>query len=404
MTTNIPLPTFTNTGMVVPQESAILAGLWADFQAAFGGNLNQSVATPQGQLVSSLAAMIGAQNDVLLLLVNQVDPAFASGRMQDAIARFYFLSRLGPIPTTVECNCVGAAGTVLPAGSLAVAADGTIYQSLGLATIPISGTVSVSFAALDPGPIPCPAGTLNTIYRMVSGWDSINNPLDGVLGRATESRDDFEARRADSVSLNSIGMLPSVRAAGLNNVPGIIDVYVTENPTGSAATIGGVSIAARSIYVAAEGGTDADVARAIWKKKPPGCGWVGNTTVTVQDTSSGYELPYPSYTVKFQRPSALRVYFAVEIANNGLVPANAEDLIRAAMVDVFNGTSGGRRERIGATIFALRYVAAISALGSWAQIISITVGATTSPTDTELSVQIDQMPSLDLDDIDITLS
>ncbi|MDF2386587.1 baseplate J/gp47 family protein [Nostoc ellipsosporum NOK] len=402
MTTNVPLPTFTDAGLSVPPESAILAGLWADFQIAFGGNLNESVATPQGQLVSSLAAMIGAQNDVLLQLVNQIDPAFASGRMQDAIARIYFLSRLGPIPTTVDCDCTGAPGTILPAGSLAIAADGTIYQSLGQATIPAAGTISVSFAALDAGPIACPTGTLNVIYRIVAGWDSVNNPADGVLGRNTETRADFESRRAASVSINSVGILPAVRAAVLN-IEDVIDAYVTENPTAAPVTIGGVSIAAHSLYVAVEGGADADVARAIWKKKPPGCNYVGNTTVTVKDTSTGYGVPYPSYDVKFQRPDALRVYFAVEIANNGLVPANAETLIRNAMADVFNGTTSGRRERIGTTIFALRYVAAISALGSWAQVAAITVGEVASPTDTELAVDIDEMPTLDTGDIDITL-
>ena len=61
--TNVPFPVLGPTGYSMPAESAILAGVIADFQAAFGGNLNlsltspASLTTPQGQLVSSIAAM-----------------------------------------------------------------------------------------------------------------------------------------------------------------------------------------------------------------------------------------------------------------------------------------------------------------------------------------------------------
>ncbi|NPC88160.1 hypothetical protein HNH97_04430, partial [Gluconacetobacter entanii] len=47
-----------------------------------------------------------------------MDPAFASGRMQDAIARIYFISRKAATATVVSCVCAGAAGTVVPSGTL----------------------------------------------------------------------------------------------------------------------------------------------------------------------------------------------------------------------------------------------------------------------------------------------
>lgn len=404
MSTNVPSATLGDTGVILPSENDLVSGLWADFQTAFGAGLNESPATPQGQLVAALAAMQGAANDLFAQYVNQVDPAFASGRMQDAIGRIYFLSRLGPQSTVVSATCTGSAGTIIPAGSLAQAADGEIYQSLGQATIPETGSVNVQFAAINTGPISCPEGTLTTIYRIVPGWDSINNAADGVVGRDAESRAAFEARRLQSVALNAVGILPSIRAA-LLQVSGVIDAYVTENPTASSATIGGKSIGARSLYVAVQGGADADVARAIWRKKPPGCGYTGNTTVTVKDTSSGYEVPYPSYDVTFQRPAALPIHFAVTLANNGLVPSDATAQIRQTMAAVFAGQGpDGRRERIGATIFALRYVTAIQSLGEWAQVISIAVGTTSSPTATEQTVNIDQAPTLDPADIAVVLA
>lgn len=401
MTTNVPSVQFTAAGLVVPTESAIKAGLWADFQGAFGGNLNESDATPQGQLVASLAATIGASNDLLLQLVNFVDPAFTSGRMQDAIARIYYLTRIAATSTLVQATCTGATGTVIPAGSLALASDGTIYQSLGDATVASGGSVSVTFAAIETGPIACPAGSLSQIYRVVPGWDSISNPSDGIIGRNEETAAEFEKRRSDSVAGNATGILPSIRAAVLA-VNGVIDAYVTENPTGAPVTTGGVTIAANSLYVAVSGGTNAAVAAAIWSKKPPGCAYTGTTTVTVTDTQ-GYSPPYPTYSVKFTRPSALPIYFAIEIADNGIVPADAADQIRTAVVAAFNGEDGGQRARIGTTIYALRFAAAVTGLGPWAQLISISIGTTSTPTASEVAVNIDKLPTIDAANITVTL-
>lgn len=401
MTTNVPAAQFTPAGLVVPGESEIRAGLWADFQAAFGGNLNQSDATPQGQLVASIAATIGASNDLLLQLVNQIDPAFSSGRMQDAIGRIYYLNRIAATSTLVQANCIGAAGTVIPAGSLALASDGTIYQTLGSATIGVGGSVSVTFAALDTGPIACPAGALATIYRVVPGWDSVSNPTDGIVGRSEETAAEFEKRRSASVAGNATGILPAIRAAVLA-VDGVIDAFVTENATGTSATIGGVSVAANSVYVAASGGTDADVAAAIWSKKPPGCAYTGSTTVSVSDTD-GYTPPYPSYSVKFTRPSALPIYFSIELADNGIVPADAEAQIRSAVVSAFNGGDGGQRARIGSTLYALRFAAAVTGLGAWAQLVDLKIGTTASPTASEVAVNIDKLPTIDPDDIAVAL-
>lgn len=401
MSTNVPSVQFTAAGLVVPTESEIRAGLWADFQGAFGGNLNESDATPQGQLVTSLAATIGASNDLLLQLVNFVDPALTSGRMQDAIGRIYYLTRIAATSTLVQATCTGATGTLIPAGSLALASDGTIYQSLGDATVGSGGSVSTTFAAIETGPIACPAGSLSQIYRVVPGWDSITNPSDGIIGRDEETAAEFEKRRSDSVAGNATGILPSIRAAVLA-VDGVIDAYVTENPTASPVTTGGVTIAANSLYVAVSGGTNAAVASAIWSRKPPGCAYTGTTTVSVTDTQ-GYTPPYPTYSVKFTRPAALPIYLAIDIADNGIVPADAADQIKAAVVAAFNGEDGGQRARIGTTLYALRFASGITGLGPWAQLVSIAIGTASSPTASEVAVDINKLPTIDPDNIVVTL-
>ena len=90
---SVPKLKFTTAGVTVPAETDVLAGVQADMNAAFGGGLNPALETPQGQLASSQAAIIGDKNNEIAYFVNQVDPQYSADRFQDAIARIYFLTR-----------------------------------------------------------------------------------------------------------------------------------------------------------------------------------------------------------------------------------------------------------------------------------------------------------------------
>lgn len=374
-TTNVPSPTFGARGFEIPPAQEVLTGVLEDVDAAFGGGMNMQLSTPQGQLASSEAAVVDNTNAQFLFLTQMFDPAYAFGRYQDALARIYFIQRNPAQPTVVEAICTGLAGVEIPVNSLAVAADGTRYISMQDAVIPVGGQVSVQFASTIPGPIPCPAGTLDQIYRSIPGWDSITNPADGVLGNNVESREAFEARRAASVALNSIGSLPSVLGSVLA-IRDVIDAFVTENTSNSPATIGGVSLLPNSLYVAVVGGEAQAIGEAIWRKKAPGCAYNGNTNVTVLDTSDGYVPPYPAYSVSFERPDALGIVFDIVINDTPQVPADAEELIQGAIIGAFAGLDGGQRTKIGTNVFASRYYCAIAALGPWAQIVTLKIGST----------------------------
>lgn len=400
--TNVPAPSFGDNGFLPPSDAAILDGVFADMQAAFGGNLNPALETPQGQLATSLAAAISARDALFAYYTNQTDPNFASGRMQDALGRIYFLARKAAEPTTVECECVGANGTTIPTGALAKAVDGTVYQATETATIDSSGSVTINFAAITSGPIVCPAHTVTAIYQTISGWDSIDNPDAGIPGRDVESRADFESRRAQSVAGNANAIVQAIKAAVLN-VANVLDAYVYENPGASDLVFGGVTLPAHSLYVAAVGGTNDDVGRAIWSKKPPGCDYYpGDTTVVVTDTD-GYLPPYPSYTVKFERPASKQIFMKVDIGNGSDIPSDAADQIKSAIEATFLGVGGTSLARIGATLFASRFYAPVAALGTWARILSIKIGTTGPASADSVGIDIDEVPTLDPDDITVTL-
>lgn len=378
MATNVPQPTFGPNGFVAPSQSAILAGVEADLQAAFGGNLNMGAGTPQNQLAVSTASIIGNVYDLFCNLTQQFDPAYAAGRSQDGLGRIYFISRIPASPTTVSCTCIGLAGTIIPAGALALDQAGNQYAATGSATIGSNGQVTMQFACTVNGTIACPPGFVNQIYRAVTGWDSITNPQAGVVGTNVESRAAFEARREQQVALNGRNSIQAIQANVLN-VAGVLDAYSTHNPTSGSVTVLGQVLAPNSIYVAAVGGSASAIAQAIWQKAPPGIPMNGNTNVTVQDTNSGYVLPLPSYVITFEVPPPLSVYFNVSMVNGTGVPSNALQQIQTALLSAFAGADGGPRARIGSKLMATRYVAPIIALGAWAQVISIQLGSVNTP-------------------------
>lgn len=402
MTTNVPPLQFAPAGLIVPEQSDILTGVLDDYDQALGGDMNKAMNTPQGQLASSTAAIIADANTALAEFVNQVDPDTADGFMQDCIARIYFLIRSPGVPTNVACQCIGANGTVIPVGAQAQDTSGNLYICTDGGIIPVGGTITLNFANVLLGPIPCPANTLTKIYKAIPGWDTINNAADGIEGRNVESRAEFEFRRVNSVALNAHGSKEAIYAA-VFNVPNVLDVYVTENVTDATVPTGATNfdLLPHSVYVAVVGGLAQDVGNAISTKKDLGCNMNGNTTVTVPDTN--YTPPYPTYTITFERPDPLPIFFNVQLANSSSLPSNIIQLVKDAIVAAFNGADGSQRVRIGGLILASKFYQAVSGIGPEVSILSILIGVTSPGAVNSVTAGIDQAPTVSDADITVTI-
>lgn len=401
---NVPRIEFTPTGLTVPQESEVLEGVLDDYDAAFGGGLNRSLETPQGQLASSQTAIITDYYARFLELVNQIDPDTADGFMQDAIARIYFLTRAPGAPTTVACVCSGNAGTVIPQGAQARDTSGNLYLAVDGGVIGVGGNVTLTFANAVDGPIPCPSDTLTRIYVAITGWGTINNPAPGILGRDVETRAEFEERRAASVAINARGSLQSIFAA-VFAVPDVVDVYVFENVTNDPIFIGSTAyeLSPHSLLVSVVGGTNDAVANAIWLKKDVGCDMNGDTTVTVVD-SEGYSPPFPEYEITFERPAALPIFVRVELADSASLPVDIVAQVKAAVIATFLGADGGTRVRIGSLLLASKFYPAVIRLGDEVSVLSILVGVSGPGALTSYLIGVDRAPTIDAANITVVLT
>lgn len=400
---NVPPLEITPSGVVAPDAITIRTGVLADENDAFGGDLDVvTPSTPQAYIADNLTQNILDQNANIAYTLAMIDPATSEGRWQDAIGRIYFLSRNGATASVVQAQCTGAPGATLNSGALAQDDAGNIWQSTGSAVFGPGGTVNVQFACQVLGPVELGIGELTKIAQTQLGWDAITNLGPATVGSALETRAAFETRRQESVAKNGRGTPPAIRSA-VWEVPGVLDVFAYDNFTNATINYGSTNypIVAHSIYVGVVGGDDDAVAQAIWSKKDAGCDLNGNTTVVVQDTE-GYTLPYPQYNIKFNRPSALPILFAVQIANNTSLPSNIVDLTKAAIIATFTGANGAQRARMGVFIFASNFYAAVAQISTAVSIISIKIGTVTANLDS-IEVGIDQSPTIDADDITVTL-
>jgi uncharacterized phage protein gp47/JayE len=399
--TEVPAIEFDTTGVVLPSESDILSGVQSDMDTAFGGGLNASLTTPQGQLATSQTAIIAEKNSEIAYICNQVDPLYASGRFQDAIGRIYYMDRKAASSTMVTCNLTGITGTIIPSGTQAQDTSGNSYTLMAQVTIGSTGTSQGVFENTVTGPVSCPAGTLTKIYQGIDGWDSVTNPSDGVLGADVETRTAFEYRRKNSVALNSQGTPAAVYAA-VFAVDGVTDCYVIDNPLPTIVESGSTNypLDPHSIYVAATGGTAADIAEAIWDKKAPGCNYNGNTTVTVAD--SNYSYPQPSYSVKYNIPTPTPILFDIKLVNQTSLPSDIVSLVQTAVIAQFNGTNGATPARIGALIMAPSFYSAIIGVSTSVLIDSVLIG-TSSANSMSVQMGIDQEPTISASNIAVTL-
>ena len=377
MSTNVPVIQWQNGSPVIPNEQAILAGVQADINAAFGGGVNPSLQTPQGQLAQTETAIIGDKNSQIAYIANQVNPSMASGIWQDAIGEIYFITRIQAAGTVVNCTCVGAVNTVIPIGIVAQDTTGYLYSSTESGVIPATGSITIPFQNQTTGAIACNPGALTIIVTAIAGWDTITNPSAGALGNDVESRQAFEARRSSSVAVNSVNSIQSIYAA-LASITGILQVFVVDNPLGTTQNYGATSypIPAHSVCVSLAGGTALEIGTAIWNNKPPGCGYVTSagsyaTLGTTVVTDDNYIPPVP-YTVTWLNAGSANTFFVIQIANNTLVPSNIIQLTQAAVVQSFEGLDGnGPAVSIGASTYSGRYYGNINAINPNVNVIEV---------------------------------
>ena len=359
----------------VSDVRAAVAQAWKQaFRSDNTAELNTEPETPAGQIIDSQTASITQKDSELLYLANMLNPLKATGIFQDALAEIYFLQRKPAIPSSAAIKCTGLPGTVIPVSAQVMStADDTIWQNTEAVTIGSDGTCECVFECQSAGLISAAAGTLSRINTMVAGWDTAVNPRAATVGQNAETQGAFEARRYASVGLNSRGTIAAVYAR-VANCANVVSCIVRENKTNMPIEIDGYFIKAHSVFVSVVGGSDEDIAEAIYNSCSAGCDYNGNTTVSVTDSATK-----AVEKVTFYRPEEFDVYVKVTLQGKDSLPDEYEKTVKSAVYDNFYGESsatiGGDpilRVAPGDTVLASRFMPSVLDSGI-AQVVRILV-------------------------------
>ena len=317
-----------STGFKRKRLDLLLSELNSEVKSIFGENFNVSPESPDGQVNGVISESNANLWEIAEESYNAFNPKAASGVTLSNLVQLNGITRLAATKTKAELSLAGDPGTVIPEGSLVSTSDtGDELSTDTSVTLDGAGNAIVQATALEFGPISMLASTITEIDSPVTGWDTVNNTSDANEGTNEESDPDLRARRQRSVARDAQAIIDAIRSA-VENIDNVTQAVVLENDTDAEDANG---LPAHSFQVVVSGGTNIDVADAIWLKKPAGIQAFGDITVEVID-SQGI-----SHDISFSRPTPVTIYVEVTLTTFPEYPANGDDLIKQAIVDYANG-------------------------------------------------------------------
>ena len=396
------------TGFTVQEPQEVreeIAQSWINaFKSDDTPDINTAPETPQGQIIDAETLAITQKDAELAFLANMFNPKTARGIWQDALAEIYFIKRKKAVNSRCYCVLTGLNGTVIEKGSkIQSSADSTYWDLLEDVTINGNSSVTALFECETEGAVIASPNTLNKIITTVAGWDTVNNTQFATVGSLEESQQAFEKRRYDSVALNSVGTTASVFSR-VNQIDDVVGCYVVDNKTNVNKIIDDYLLKPHSIYVAVIGGSNQDIAEAIYRSLSAGCDYNGNTQITVVDPHT-----HAKEKVTFMRPTPQNVYIKVNVFDKDL-PDDYENLIKNAVITNFYGQDeqieiageAVTRAIMGQDIYASRFLPSILNKNI-SSLLSVQISLDNQSFSDYVHIKIDKEPYIDESNITVNL-
>jgi len=290
------------TGFHAPLYSDIRDQQIADAQSIFGTDIYLGTDSQDYQWICTIAEKIYDAFQIAQLVYNNRGPQTAIGSGLDSIIKINAMKRKSASYSTCPVTVSGVSGTTITGG---IATDkGNIKWDLPTTvTIPSAGTIDVTTTCEVSGAIVANPGDIINIYNPTYGWNGVYNSVSAELGSTIEGDAALRKRQSTSTTQSSKTMLEKTSAA-IAQLTGVTRQKVYENDTGAVNSLG---LPAHSITCVVEGGTDEDIANAIFVNKGIGCYTNGNVVVNITD-SNGEITP-----IRFFRPTYIDIVGTVNI-------------------------------------------------------------------------------------------
>lgn len=287
---------------------------------------------------------------------------------------------IATVPTDDDEAVALALYNLIIAGAFAgdVTLDGAtikLYQEITDFTIALTANIDVdeigsagNFEADIDGPFSCVPNTLDTIVTPIAGWDSVNNPVEGIIGRERETDSELRIRRANTLTTGNATEDALVGNVS-NNVDGVSRVAIQSNRTDVTDSDG---LPPHSFELVVSGGATQDIGDEIWATQGAGIASYGSVSVTVVDSEGNNQ------TVYLSRPTPIYIHVKVkrDLYSEEDYPADGDAQIKQAIVDwaAINQPIGKDviRQRLSTPIYSIPGI----------EDIEVTIDGTPNPGDT----------------------
>jgi len=221
----------------------------------------------------------------------------------------------------------GETGTGVPIGTeFADTSGAQVYKSLEDVVLTQGTPATVLAKCTQRGANDPKEGEINQLVTTLTGVTDVRNTDTLVIGSDDETDGELRFRQQRSTSLTAYRVVEAIYAA-IFNVPGVRYVRVYQNSTQYPKDSRNIPF--KEFCAMVLGGDETAIAEAIFLRVPLGqIGW-GDITHNFTDRQG---ITYP---ISFSRPVEVPVYIKIniKITDPVLYPANAPDLIKAALVD-----------------------------------------------------------------------
>ncbi len=325
----------TERGFKRPSYTDLLDAYEIKAKELFGSKINLSVRSPLGIFLRVFAWFSG-------LLWQLGEDVYNSGHIDTATG--ISLARLGKFigirpynaqKAVGKLNITGAPGAAVRKGFLVAAHNNVRFVTLADITLDNTGAGSVAIQAFSTGPDGnAEKGTITDIVTPQGDVSAVINPEATKGGRERETWAEFRERYYKSTDVAGGSNTDAIRAE-LLRVPAIGAATVFENDTDFEDDNG---LPPHSIECIVYGGTEMDVATAIFRRKAAGIQTHGDTAFVLLDASEKL------YTVRFSRPVLRPIWVRISNLQTGEGYTQNSDIVQK-LVDFVGGSdlalSGG---------------------------------------------------------------
>ncbi|MEK8128655.1 baseplate J/gp47 family protein [Paenibacillus filicis] len=318
------------SGLHIPAYTDIRDQLIADARSIFGQDIYLENDSQDYQWISAVSNIIYDAFLTNQAVYNSRGPSTAIGSPLDIIVKINGIKRQPAVYSTCPVLLTGSPGATVTNGVVGDSA-GYMWSLTNPVILDGTGKATALATCQTPGPITANPGQITKIVTPTFGWIAVSNADYATLGAYAETDGQLRSRQSISTSQPSRTVLEGIKGA-VAAVQGTERFEVYENDTN---VIDSNGLPPHSITAVVEGGTNQDIAQAIYRKKGPGCYTNGTISVDITDQ---FGMPMP---IRFYRPTYVDIDVVLNVKMLAGYTTETTDAIKSSTAQYIDSLNIG---------------------------------------------------------------